>query len=101
MQGSDYLTAVLALILVVGLIAALAWGVRRLNLVPGAAAFARGSRRLSVVEVTPIDVRRKLVLVRCDDTEHLLLIGQQGDLVVEADIAVRKPKPARADAVVR
>jgi flagellar protein FliO/FliZ len=95
MQTSDYLTAVLALAFVVALIAALAWGVRRFNLVPGAAAL-RGSRRLGVVEVTPIDVRRKLVLVRRDDTEHLLLIGQQGDLVVEAGIAVAKAAPAEA-----
>lgn len=43
----------------------------------------RGTRRLAVIEMRAIDARRRLVLVRCDDKEHLLLLGAQSDLVIE------------------
>ncbi|KQT53260.1 hypothetical protein ASG43_18740 [Aureimonas sp. Leaf454] len=42
--------------------------------------------RLAVMDVSVIDPKRKLVLVRRDEVEHLLLIGGQNDLVVEASI---------------
>lgn len=42
--------------------------------------------RLQVVDATAIDNRRKLVLVRRDNVEHLIVIGGQNDLVVETGI---------------
>jgi hypothetical protein len=45
-------------------------------------------RRLKIVEFMPIDHRRRLVLVRRDDREHLLLLGPQGETVVETNIPV-------------
>ena len=86
MANTDYLTAVVALAFVVGLIAMIGWAVRRFGLIPGASAVIRGGRRIKIVEVTPIDVRRKLVLIRRDETEHLVLLGAQRDLVVERGI---------------
>ena len=44
--------------------------------------------RLAVVDATAIDSARRLVLVRCDGTEHLLLIGGANDLVVERSIGM-------------
>lgn len=84
-----YLQFVAALALVLGLIGGLAWLVKRSgvagNLVPTAARKGAG-RRLGIVEVLPLDPRRKLVLVRCDAREHLLLLGHgpAPDLVVAA-----------------
>ena len=92
MENTDYLTAVVALAFVVGLIALLGWGVRRFGLIPGASAVIRGGRRIKIVEVTPIDVRRKLVIVRRDQAEHLLLLGTQRDLVIETCIETQ-PTP--------
>lgn len=86
MANSDYLTAVVALAFVVGLIALIGWAVRRFGLIPGASAVIRGGRRIKIVEVTPIDVRRKLVLIRRDEAEHLVLLGTQRDLVIETGI---------------
>ena len=51
-----------------------------------APAGSRGTRRLAVGGMTRIDIRRKLVLVRRDDREHLLLLGQASELVIESDI---------------
>ena len=86
MESSDYLTAIVALAFVVGLIALLGWAVRRFGLIPGASAVRRSGRRIKIVEVTPIDVRRKLILIRRDHAEHLVLLGAQRDLVIETGI---------------
>ncbi len=48
--------------------------------------FAPRSRRLAFIERTALDGGRKLLLVRRDDTEHLILIGGAIDLVVELGI---------------
>ena len=55
-----------------------------------AGTFIAGGRnrkaRLAVMDATAIDTRRRLVLVRRDDVEHLILIGGTSDIVVEQDI---------------
>ncbi len=52
--------------------------------------------RLGIVDALPIDARRKLVLVRRDTVEHLILIGGANDLVVEPTI--QRAAPARRPA---
>jgi flagellar biogenesis protein FliO len=42
--------------------------------------------RLAVLDAAPVDSHRRLVLVRRDDMEHLLLIGGNTDIVVEQNI---------------
>ena len=44
------------------------------------------SRRLEIIESLAIDPRRRLLIVRRDDTEHLLLLGFNEDVVVETNI---------------
>jgi len=79
-----YIRFLIALLVVLGLIAALAYLMRRFG-PRGMMALASGrGSRLSVIEVAPLDARRRLVLVRRDNVEHLLLLGATGDLVVEA-----------------
>jgi len=48
--------------------------------------FAPRSRRLAYVERTALEGGRKLLLVRRDDVEHLILIGGPIDLIVESGI---------------
>lgn len=82
MSWDIYLRSLAVLALVVALIAGAAWLARRLGagiLMPR----GRRQRRLSIEEVLPIDNRRRLVLVRRDGVEHLLLIGGTADIVVE------------------
>jgi flagellar protein FliO/FliZ len=43
-------------------------------------------QRLAVPDVLPVDARRKLVLIRRDNIEHLLLVGGNTDIVVEPTI---------------
>jgi flagellar protein FliO/FliZ len=72
----------LALIFVVALILVVAWLARRFGL--GGRFVASGaSRRLAILEVLPLDGKRRLVLLKRDGVEHLVLLGQQSDLVIE------------------
>ena len=89
MDASTYLRFILSLVLVLGMIFAAMWALRRwgagfLNASPMGGG---KSRRLALVESLSLDARHKLVLVRRDDCEHLLLLGADGDLLVEAHCA--------------
>ncbi len=82
-MGFDtYWRFVLALAFVVLLIAACAWIARRLGL-GGRLVASGGRRRLAILEVLPLDGKRRLVLLKRDGVEHLVLLGQQSDLVIE------------------
>ena len=95
MEFWGYLKFLLALVFVLGLIGLLATLARRMGVGFPAAALKRiKSRRLSVVEVTSIDGRRRLVLVRRDDTEHLILLGPSSELVIERGIRAGGKPPA-------
>ena len=43
--------------------------------------------RLSVTEQANVDGRRKLLLIRRDDVEHLIMTGGPVDMVIETNIA--------------
>jgi hypothetical protein len=49
--------------------------------------------RLAVIDAAAVDGRRRLVLVRRDNIEHLLMIGGPSDVVVETNIV--RAMPAR------
>ena len=85
MEATVYLRFVLALVLVLGLALAALWLLRRFN-IGGMVARPGQRRRLSVVEAVAVDSRRRLVLVRRDGVEHLLLVGGTADVVVERAI---------------
>jgi flagellar protein FliO/FliZ len=86
-----YSRFLLALIFVIALIAGLAWLARRFG-VAGRIGAARAGRRLAVIESAALDGKRRLVLIRRDDTEHLVLVGAETALVIESGI--RAPRPA-------
>lgn len=87
MSAIDYLQFVLALVLVLALIWGIAWVMKRWQ--PGLVSNFKtaNGNRLSVVEVKGIDARRKLALIRRDDVEHLILLSQNADTVIETGIA--------------
>lgn len=83
MDLDQYIKFVMALLFVVVLIVAVAWLMRRIGL-GGVSTGAIRHRRLSMVEVMAVDAKRRLVLVRHDDREHLILLSATGDLLVES-----------------
>jgi flagellar protein FliO/FliZ len=89
-----YLRFLIALVAVLALIAGLTWLVRRMGFGGVVAGRSGHAPRLQVMEVKVLDSRRKLVLIRRDDREHLILLGPQKDLLVEGAIAAPPSQPA-------
>ena len=81
------LTFFFAFVAVLVLIGLVAWLVRRFagNRLGGSAGRGR-MPRLAVIDAAAVDGRRRLVLVRRDNVEHLLMIGGPSDIVVEQNI---------------
>jgi hypothetical protein len=82
---------VIALAVVLALIAATGWIGRRYMGGGRIAAFAGKRRRLALVETLQIDGRTRVLLVRRDAAEHLIMIGGSGALVIETGIVPPQP----------
>ena len=79
-------------IAVLALIGLAAWLVRRFATNRLGANTNRGRMpRLAVIDAAAVDGRRRLVLVRRDNVEHLLMIGGPSDIVVEPNIVRAMP----------
>jgi flagellar protein FliO/FliZ len=92
MDTVDITRFIFAFLFVMGLIALLGYGLKRYG---GAHKLAGGRRifsmhdeggRIQVVEVRYLDPRRRLMLIRRDNVEHLLLIADSRELVIESGI---------------
>lgn len=85
-QGATLLTAII--IVAVALLALV--GVFWLLRARASSTFIRGGKnrqpRLAVLDATAVDTRRRLVLIRRDDVEHLVMIGGPTDIVIESRI---------------
>ena len=94
------LTFFFAFVAVLALIGVAAWLVRRFATNRLGANTNRGRMpRLAVIDAAAVDGRRRLVLVRRDNMEHLIMIGGPTDIVVESNIvraqAARDQLPQR------
>lgn len=91
MTGIDFTQIALAfggLLILLGLFY---YGMRALS---GSSRFGkwRPGQRIGIIDTAQVDGSRRLVLVRRDDVEHLLLLGSNGDLVIENGIPA-EPQP--------
>ena len=78
----DFVRAILGLAITLGLIGLAAYALRRYA--PGLMERfqgTRGERRLQVVETLVLDPARRLILVRVDDEERLILLGEGKELI--------------------
>jgi flagellar protein FliO/FliZ len=80
MDATTLTTAAAALAAVLGLVVLAARLLRSFGVVT--AHSPAGSRRLGIVEVLPLDGRRRATLLRCDDQLLLLVSGGPQDLLV-------------------
>lgn len=87
-NGTKFVIAAVVVLLGLLCLALVLWIIRGRPSSP----FIRGGRnrapRLAVLDAAAIDTRRRLVLVRRDDVEHLLMIGGPTDIVIETRIAL-------------
>src|SRR5579863_1764259 len=86
------LTFIFAFVAVLALIFLVGWLARRFAGNRLGANTNRGRMpRLAVIDAAAVDGRRRLVLVRRDNVEHLLMIGGPTDIVVEPNIVRAMP----------
>ena len=92
--GSLILQFAITIAVVLVLIALVYWLVRRYS-GAGLGRIGRGRvPRLAVIDAMTVDRRRRLVLIRRDNVEHLILVGGPSDLVVEQSIQRPRQRPA-------
>ncbi len=84
-SGSTIITGLLALGLVLLFIVLLVWFLKFFSSLTNNIARGR-NKRLAVIDTTHIDQKRQLILIRRDNVEHLLMIGGERDLLIEANI---------------
>ncbi len=84
--GNRFLVAALGVSLALLCLFIVLWLLRKRAPSP----FVRGGRnrqpRLQVLDAAAVDARRRLVLVRRDNVEHLVMIGGPTDIVIESGI---------------
>lgn len=93
MSAVDYSQFILSLLFVLGLIGVAAFLARRFGLAQTAKP-AGGRRRLATVETLALDGKRRLLLVRRDDVEHLVILGPSSETVVERNIRCLSGAPS-------
>lgn len=87
LEAVNYLKFVLALVFVLGLIGGFAILAKRAGLGNRGPIVRGKSKRLSIVESMSLDPKRRVVLIRRDDAEHLVLLGTQNEQVIETGLA--------------
>ncbi|MGE0230617.1 MAG: flagellar biosynthetic protein FliO [Flavobacteriaceae bacterium] len=77
---------IIAFMIVLLLIAIVFWIARKISGAPGQRGMKARGPRIGLIESAMVDQKRRLLLVRRDNTEHLILIGGTNDLVIESGI---------------
>lgn len=95
MTTADYLNTFAALIFVLALMVGMYIILRKFNLGHASAVRTPKDRRLNIEEIMPVDSRRKAVLVRRDNKEHLVILSTSGETVIETGID--SPQPENSD----
>jgi len=82
MEPTEYLRFAAAFIFVLALIGAAAFALRAFGFLQMGQR-RPGERRLSITESLLLDARRRVVLIRRDEREYLLLLSPQGDMILD------------------
>ncbi|SDM71853.1 flagellar biosynthetic protein FliO [Maricaulis salignorans] len=92
---SHYLLALMVLLGLLGAMGFFAYAVQRgwiLQGVTGLRALTATTRRLSISETMSVDPRRRIVIVRCDNREHILLLGAERETILAShDVPAQSP----------
>ncbi len=95
-SGTKFVVAAIVVLLGLLCLALVLWIVRGRPSSP----FIRGGRnrtpRLAVLDAAAIDTRRRLVLLRRDNVEHLVMIGGPTDIVIETRIVTTPSSEVQA-----
>ncbi len=82
----QFLRLIIALGVVLLLMGGLAFLLKKLGLAQQTTTKNNGKKRLNIVESLPLDARRRLVILKCDKAEHLVILSATGETVIAKDI---------------
>ncbi len=84
----QFLRLIIALAIVISLMGGLALLLKKLGLAEKSPSMRNKKRRLKMVESLPLDARRRLVLLECDDTQHLVILSANGETLIKSEIPI-------------
>ncbi|MBL4616870.1 MAG: flagellar biosynthetic protein FliO [Robiginitomaculum sp.] len=83
MELIDPVRMILGLLFTIGLLLVLWVGIRRFA--PGMVqAIPKGQKRLKIIEALQLDTKRRLIVIKDGETEHLILLGGATETVLES-----------------
>jgi flagellar protein FliO/FliZ len=85
----DFIKMLAALGFVIALMLSLSYILKRIGVVgvqDSGGHLKLGKKRLSISESLVLGPKQRLALIKCDDTEHLVILGLNGDTVIETNI---------------
>lgn len=87
----ELVRVIAALAFIIALMGGLSMLLKHFGLVEGRV--VRGKEpRLKVLETLPLDGRRRLCLLQCDEKQHLVILGPNGETVLDSDVKPPKAK---------
>lgn len=86
MELSEIFRFVASLVFIIGLIGLCAYAAKKLGLASGGVTTTGSQKRLAIIEVKVIDAKHRLILMRRDGKEHLVLLGGEQNLLIESGI---------------
>lgn len=97
MTYADYLKFFFALVFVLSLMGGLAFVMKRLGLGQFGVSrvSAKQKKRLQIIEILPLDAKRKAMIIQRDNTQHLILLSATGETVIETNIKPPKDQEAK------
>ncbi len=75
-----------ALIIVLGLMGGLSFLLKKLGLVNMPQTKKGDKKRITLIESMPLDTRRRIVILQCDDKQYLVVLGPNGETMLDPDI---------------
>ncbi len=91
MDLNTYVTFAIALLAVIALIYLVAWVMGRIGVVHRMAGRPGKERRLKVKESLALDAKRRAVILDCDGSEHLVVLGSNSELSLGKLDSAAKP----------
>ncbi|MBI1300120.1 MAG: hypothetical protein GC137_00540 [Alphaproteobacteria bacterium] len=82
----QFVKLVLSLAIVVGLMGGFAFLLKKLGIATEAHMKSGQENRLKIIESIPLDARRRLVIIRRDNQDHLVILGPNSETVLETNI---------------
>lgn len=83
METPEIIRFVGSFLIVLALMGGLALVLRKLGAMQGVPSKIGGNKRMKVIESLSLDYRRRLFLVQCDDRQHVIMLGPNGETMID------------------